>query len=107
MRAKEMALKTSGSPLRQCGDRDPRRVRADDRVGAAMWFKPLEQLLLDVEPLDDCLEDPVALRDAREIFVEAASSYQGVRRRCEERVWFDRPGSLEPFTSRVAGDVEQ
>src|SRR5262249_45682736 len=53
-----------------------RRVRRDQRVGAGELLEALEQLLLDVEPLDDGLDDEVAVLHAREIVFEVSDRDQ-------------------------------
>ena len=43
-------------------------------VGAPVRLDPLEQRLLDVEPLDDRFDDPVDLGEPGEVVVEAAGA---------------------------------
>ena len=61
---------------------------------------------LDVELLDDRLDNPVAVLDAREL-VEAAGrdQFPGIRR--EEGIRLERARALEPVPRGVGRDVEQ
>ena len=72
VRAEPVAAEVVGAAFGQRRDRNARRVRADDRSGPALLVDAREQLLLDVEPLDDRFDDPVASGDEIQVRVEAA-----------------------------------
>ena len=65
VRAEPVPAEAVAAALGERRDRDARRVRADDRLGAAHRLDALEQRSLDVEPLDDGFDDPVGRRRAR------------------------------------------
>ena len=48
MRAEPVPAECRRAALRDVGNRDARRIRADDGVGAAVWLHPRQQRLLDV-----------------------------------------------------------
>ncbi len=72
VRSAEVLPEVVAPPLREQRNRNARRVRRDERSGLAVLFHPLEELLLDVEPLDDDLDDPIAVGHLREVVVEVA-----------------------------------
>ena len=96
-----------GASRRQVRNRDPRGVRAHDRVRAAVRLDSREQRLLDVEALDDGLDDPVARRQGREVLIEPAGADERVRCRGKERIGLQLSCPLEPLARDLRCDVEQ
>ena len=81
-------------------DRNPGRVRADDRCRASSGVDFLEQRALDVELLDDGLEDPVAVLEPREVASKLAGGDQLPRVRREEGIGFQGARPLESLSRR-------
>jgi hypothetical protein len=70
----EVALEAVGQALDELGQRDRRGVRRDRRALPAHLVEAAIEALLDVEPLDDDLDDPVAVGDLAEVVLEVADS---------------------------------
>ena len=101
VRAEPVAAEIVAASLSERGDRNARRVRADDRSRPARGVDLLEQRALDVEPLDDGLDDPVASREASQAGVEAGGRDQRPRVGSEERVGLERPRALQSLRRGV------
>src|SRR4029077_6090422 len=103
MRTEPVPPEVIAAPLRERRDRNTRRVRADDRAGTSRGVDLFEQRPFDVELLDNRLDNPVAVLDAREL-AEAAGRNQlpGIRR--EEGVRLQRSRPLETIARGVAAD---
>ena len=69
--------------------------------GPGSCVNPREQRLLDVEPLDDGLDDPVGRRKRGQVGVEAAGGDQACGVGGEERVRSGRPGALQPLAREL------
>ena len=107
VRAQPVPAEIVAAALCQHRDRNPRRVRADDRSRRANGLDACKQLLLDVEPLDDRLDDPVSLAEQRHAVVEAGRCHQAMRVRRELRIGLQTPGLLEAFPGDLRREVEQ
>ena len=107
VRAEPVAPERLRSSVRDRGDWNAGRVRADDRVRAAMRLDAREQLALDLDPLDDRLEDPVGGRNLRQVVVEAAGRDEGGAVGREEGIGLQPPRALEALLRGRGGDVEQ
>ncbi len=68
----EAAAELVAAPVDQLFERDRGGVGRDRRAGLLQLFKPCIKVLLDVQPLDDGLDDPVAFGDAFEVIVDVA-----------------------------------
>ena len=72
VRAAEVGLEIFGPSFAQLRQRNARRVARDERSGRSELLDAFEKLLLDVQPLDDHFDDPVALGDLGQVVVKIA-----------------------------------
>src|SRR5687767_9530286 len=84
MRPQPVLSKIGAAPLGKCVDWYTGRVRADDRSRPPRRVDLLQQVALDVEPLDDRLENPVDVAKPRESILEPGRSHELPRIWCEE-----------------------
>ncbi len=75
MRPEKARLERVAAAVDDVGDGQARGVGRDHGVGPGDALEALHERLLDVEPLDDDLDDPVGLGDAFEVFVEVAERH--------------------------------
>lgn len=85
VRAEEVRAELFGEALGYLPNRDAARVRRDDRAGLAKLLDALEEAPLDVEPLDDGLDDDVAVFEPRQVVVEVPHGDERGRALVEER----------------------
>ena len=107
VRAEPVTTEVVAAALGDRGDRNGRRVRADDAARASGGIDARHQLALHVELLDDGLEDPVGVLQARQTVVEAGGGDELVRVRREEGIGLQPARPLEALLGRFRGDVEQ
>ena len=107
MSAEPVLSEVVTSPLGERGDRNSGSVGTDDRARAPRRVDLLQQTALDVQPLNDRLDNPVALLDAGQVGVEAAGRDElpGVRR--EERIRLQSLCTFQSLLRGVRRDVKQ
>ena len=74
MRDEEIPREGIGQAVDEMRERDRRGIRGYRRAGPAHRFDPAIQGLLDVEPFDDDLDDPIAVGHAGEIVLDVADA---------------------------------
>jgi hypothetical protein len=74
VRAAEVPAEVVAAALCDGVDGDAAGVGGDERAGRAVLLHVGQHLLLDVEPLDHHLDDPVAVLDLRQVVVEIAGA---------------------------------
>ncbi len=72
VRAQEVAPETGREAFRYFGERDAAGVGGEDRIGFASGFDFAPQRTLDLEIFDDGFDNPIAVRELREIVLEVA-----------------------------------
>ena len=72
VRAAEAGLEVVAPALGEVADGNAGRVGGDGRAGLAVLLDLLKQDALDVQPLDDDLDDPVAIRNLGHVVLEVA-----------------------------------
>jgi hypothetical protein len=107
MRSEPVLSKVVAAALGKRADWNTGRVRADDRSRAPRRVDLLQQVALDVEPLDDRFENPVDVAKPPESILEPGRGYELPCVWCEEGVRFQRPGPLKALSCRLGRDVEQ
>ena len=72
VRAQEVAPEPGRETFRYFGERDAAGVGGEDRIGFASGFDFAPQRTLDLEIFDDGFDNPIAVRELREIVLEVA-----------------------------------
>ena len=102
-----MRPKIGGASLCQTGEREARRVGADDRPGPTDGVDPRQQLALDACLLDDGFEDPSLRCEPPQILVEASHTDLCGQVSSEKRVRLELPRAIEAAADGVSRHVEQ
>src|ERR1700722_4437376 len=85
VRAEPVLSQIVGHPFDNLCNRKTAGVTRNDRTGATVLLQFVEQCSLDLKILRDNFNDPVTVRDEREIVVEVAERNQTSVLRDEER----------------------
>ena len=107
MRAEPVPLEFRAAALGKRGDRNARRVRADDGTWTPDLFHRFEQRALDVDLLHHRFDDPVGVGQTGQLRVEGAGRDQRGGVGCEEGVGLQRARPLQSVARSVGGHVEQ
>ena len=107
MGAEPVVPEIVAASFRERRARNPGRVGADDRSRAPRGVDLFEETSLYIQPLDNGLDNPVALPDAQQISVEAAGCDQFPCVGREGRVRLQPAGAFEALRRGVGRHIEQ
>ena len=85
--ATEAGLKVFAAAFGEVANGDATRVGGDGRAGLAVLFHLRKHDLLDVQPLYDDFDDPIAAGDAGHVVLEVARGDAAWQRPCGTAGW--------------------